>query len=262
MSTRVHCVYIVPSDKEDRASAEMANAFLHLQAWYRWQLAGKTFDLTDPIVQVCHSEHDSSWYSTFTEDPSAPHSEWYWANAQRDARDLAGARFYMPDDTWAVYLDAEPEPDQHAGGASVNGSGICVLTQSDIDALLGQHPTWTLCREIGGLGHEVGHTFGLPHPPAGQEFGRAIMGTGYMTYPDCILTDADKIHLNANQFFHYRPWRRQPEGLCHFIDTVQRPHPLPRPRPQPLPRGIAPIRFWSRFGCKLVKKGTPNASRK
>lgn len=229
---KIHFVYLIPQDKPDLASSAIRRAALHMQSWCQWQMGNKkTFT---PVFAIYTTKHPEMWYSTYTSDPNTPHSEWYWGNALTDARDYAGAQFYMEHDSWVIYLDALIAPDQHAGGASVNGSGICVLHSKDCAAIRGADKDWTLCRAVGGGLHETLHTLGLPHPPPGPEFGRALMGTGYMTYPDCILTDNDKVALDNSRFFAPSPVVTSPT-ICPFKKrpvAPPRPHPLPVVRPR------------------------------
>lgn len=237
---RAHGVYLIPQGSQrnvDVVVTKIAYALEHLQRWYRWQLGnGKTFNLTPNIVQVVNTPHPADWYSTH--DAGGEQRGWYWANALQDLWDLCGGGFYQQYDDWLVYLDAEPGPGQYAGGTSGGyTSGVCVLHARDLNALLGQDPEWTFCRELGGLGHEGGHSFGLPHPPAGPDWERAIMGVGYNIYSGCILTAADKLWLNANPHFQVRlPRMRGNLTLCSFTDDLTRPVPHPRPHPTPHPR--------------------------
>jgi hypothetical protein len=66
--------------------------------------------------------------------------------------------------------------------------------------------TWGRCRWVGGLGHELGHAFFLPHPP-GCDDGlpecdeTALLWVGYATYPDAHLTKADIATLTTSPFF-------------------------------------------------------------
>jgi hypothetical protein len=68
-------------------------------------------------------------------------------------------------------------------------------------------------RYIGGLGHELGHTFGLPHPP-GCDDGlptcdeNALMWAGYVSYPDTYLRDDEKQMLLKSPYF----WRTTATG--------------------------------------------------
>lgn len=230
---RVHFVYIVPSDKIEVGTAAITKLAGDLQEWYRWQMGGKTFTLCDPIVQVCRSMYPAEWFSTY--NPGADWRWWYWYNALGQLSALAGGGFWQEFDDWVVYLDAEPAEGQGAGGTSAGGySGVAVLGARDLRALLG-NDVWTPCREIGGAGHEAGHSMGLPHPPPGDpNWPIAIMGVGYGIYSNCILTPADKEWLNSSPFFTPQN-RRQVSDICPF-DSSQRPHPPRRPHPTPIIR--------------------------
>jgi hypothetical protein len=66
----------------------------------------------------------------------------------------------------------------------------------------------TRCRWVGGLGHELGHAFGLPHPLGCDTPDRdtpcdssALMWLGYIPYPDAHLTRADQALLAQSAFF-------------------------------------------------------------
>ena len=85
------------------------------------------------------------------------------------------------------------------------------------DLALMQNPgTWTFCdvgtiersygSVLGGLAHELGHAFGLPHPPGCDEElptcdYAALMANGYDVYPDTYLRDDDeKVFLRRLPF--------------------------------------------------------------
>lgn len=226
---KLHFILLNPKDITDRTSNALKQAALHMQAWCKWQMGNsKTFTLD---VKIYHTDHTAEWYSTFKQSPDIPHSEIYWANAQLDARDYAGARFYMEHDSWVVYIDAPIAPDQHAGAASVNGSGIAVLHAKDCASIRGQDPDWTLCRGVGGGLHEALHTLGLPHPnpPPDPDWTNGVMGIGYMNYPKAILTVNDKVALNHSRFFAPDSSLSRPP-ICPFGRN-----PLPAPRDTPLP---------------------------
>ena len=58
-------------------------------------------------------------------------------------------------------------------------------------------------RWVGGMGHELGHAFGLDHP-AGSPGGPnddCLMYLGYLAYPDTYLRLEDKTHLMGSGFF-------------------------------------------------------------
>lgn len=223
----VHFVLLQPNDKPAFGYGAIMRTALHIQAWYQNQMGftkpppgstqqpmGKTFYLGPRIATVYFRPHPSIWYSTH--DTGGDHRGWYWENTLQDLYDACKGGFGTPYDDWVVYVDADPAPDQYAGGTTSGGSGVCVMGAKDIASLRGVDPDWTQCRGIGGSGHEFGHTFGLPHPPPGPDFGRAIMGTGYGIYPSCVLLPSDKATLNASPFFFPQRRKLPPANLCPF----------------------------------------------
>jgi hypothetical protein len=192
---------------------------------------GKTFTLTNAVVETYPTPYPASFYST---NPIGDYAGWFWRNVLYELSAQCGGGFWQEFDDWVVYIDAEPAPGQYAGGTSGGYiSGVAVMGSKDIAALMGNDPDWSLCRGRGGGGHEMGHSFGLPHPPAGPDWERAIMGVGYGTYADCILTEADKIWLNNNPFFDQHPPTLFQLEPCPFDDGFGRRVPGPRPDPTP-----------------------------
>ena len=113
-----------------------------------------------------------AWYQT-NANGAGTFSQFY-INAANDAFAAAGGgSFNNPNYTYAIYIDAESACGQCGG---CGGSGVLVVTSNDLKGLVGQPsirfcPTdpapyqFPPCRWVGGLGHELGHAFGLPHPP-------------------------------------------------------------------------------------------------
>jgi hypothetical protein len=204
----VRTAYLVPSDRTYNRQYELGiiNAFADLQGWYAGELGGPTFVLHDPIVEVYNTPHASTYYSTNPSGPADPFVLWFWANTIADAFSLTGASFNDPDHAWIFYIDAEPAAGQ-IGGAGT--SGVAVLPEHDLRGLIGADPQ-PVSRWIGGLGHELGHAFGLPHPPACEAGGpacpmQALMWLGYITYPDAFLLPEDKATLFASRFIAEPP---------------------------------------------------------
>lgn len=218
----VHFVYLVPWNKSAFASLAIRNAAIELQHWYRWQMVnGKTFTLAPRTPEIYFVSAASEWFSSNPVNDT--HASWFWLNTLQVAADYAGAGFYQPYDDWVIYVDAEPAPDQYAGGTGGGYiSGCAVLGASDLLSLAGRNPTWPQCRGIGGSGHEYGHTHSLPHPPSGDpQWPTALMGVGYTTYPHAVLRRSDRETLNANPFYTVREaqQRETTTPLCPFDES-------------------------------------------
>ena len=212
----VRFIYLVPSDKAEKPEYKLsiANAAKHLQMWYKLQLGNnKSFNLTEPIVEVYKSSHDTNWYST------NPDADWagvwkFWFNAVNDAFALSGGSFNDPNNFWIIYIDALPTcPMQQGGGLN----GVAAMGANDLRGLIGQSwlpicdeviPDYSPCRYVGGLGHELGHAFGLPHPPGcddGQPVAcdySSIMFTGYLDFPNTYFSMNEKTVLNSSPFIN------------------------------------------------------------
>jgi hypothetical protein len=208
----VHIIYLVPAGSRVRRDyvQNLRDAAVNLQAWFSTALGtGETFTLANPTVAVYRTEHDASSYATTPAgtDPSL----WFWYNATTDGFALTGGSFNDPDDVWIFYIDAAPACGQATGGAA----SVALLPANDLRGLAGE-PTISPCtgaveayqgpcRWVGGLGHELGHALGLPHPAA-CEAGLpncptyALMWFGYTTYPDAYLTMDDRALLEESAF--------------------------------------------------------------
>lgn len=211
----IRMVYLIPSDKEFQQdyAIKMENAIRHLQIWYRNELRnGKSFSLHTPVVEVYNTSHPAIWYQT--NPAGSDHRFWFWINVLSDGFALTGGRFNDPDNRWIFYIDADPACNQ-IGGAGT--SGVAVLPANDLRGLAGQQnipicpndspDPFGVCRWVGGLGHELGHAFDLPHPRECEDDDpntfcpSALMWTGYAIYPNTSLLRADKDILNQSPFF-------------------------------------------------------------
>ena len=119
-----------------------------------------------------------------------------------------------PSARWAVYIDADPAPGQ-SGGAAL--AGVTIIGAPDLRGLIGLEPA-PPGRWVGGLGHELGHTFGLPHPldclaptpAAGCPYdalnypfdvvGGALMQFGYLTYPATYFLPEERQFLATTPY--------------------------------------------------------------
>ncbi|MGH7233618.1 MAG: hypothetical protein ACREJU_19990 [Nitrospiraceae bacterium] len=200
---------MIPSDRSFNPAYQTAisEALLNLQDWYADQLGGKTFTLRSPIVEPVFTGKPSISYSptSFTQ---------YFFDVSNDAFALRGGGFFDANQVSVFYMDAE--------GDGSGGGGVAVLPAHDLRGLVGLEPLG-VNRWIGGLGHELGHAFGLPHPPACEvncPFG-PLMGFGYLTYPDAFLLPEDKAILNASLSFTRHDLGTPPNG---GNNVVPEPH--------------------------------------
>jgi len=151
-------VYLVPSDRSPREEFPEGarRALASVQRWYFDRLGDrKTFPLADPLVETVQTRHPESWYTASAgkwDDREA-----LWTAAVHDAFRLTGGSYNDPGRIWLYFLDADL-PRIPAQGTS----GVALLLRDDISNLVGLEPS---CQAIGTIAHELGHAFGLMHPP-------------------------------------------------------------------------------------------------
>jgi hypothetical protein len=197
ISKSVRFIYLVSKDRTVNPAYKKAieMAAVDIQAWYKKQLNGITFKLNSPVVEVAYSDKDASY---FYANPNGQDKDtWGFNNTLAECKRLLGTKQGDSEYVWAIYSDGP-------GNSGRGGGGVCIMPEDDLLGLIGKHPTQPdINRWIAGLGHEIGHAFGLPHPSDTQKDADAIMWRGiYGKYPDkCYLTEADKEKLNQSPFF-------------------------------------------------------------
>ncbi|HMT06661.1 MAG TPA: FG-GAP-like repeat-containing protein [Pyrinomonadaceae bacterium] len=218
---RVRFVYLIPQDKTFRPDykAAIADVALHLRDFYQKELANNNaFTLNDPIVEVYQTSHTSAWYRSNVSSPApTEYGSYFYENALNDGFALTGGGFDDPNNRWIYYIDADPDCTQFIGGTH----GIALMAGNDFRGLTGQNnippcsmespDTAGKYRWIGGAGHEIGHSFDLPHPPGcdpptnncqgGPTASNSLMWFGYATYPNTYFLSSDKTTLLNTGFF-------------------------------------------------------------
>ena len=203
----VRAVYLVPSNRvlEPGYRLGIEKAMRQVQAFYRSELGGRTFRLHDPVVEVVRTPHTVSWYQS--QAPAADPVYRFWNGVTSDGFSLMGAQFNDPDDRWLFLIDADPLCGQ-VGGAGTQGVAVVpkndsrnLLCESLVSACPGDQQFPGICVSTGGIGHEIGHAFNLPHPSPGScpapdtSCSSALMWTGYLAYPDAYFLDDDRTSL-------------------------------------------------------------------
>jgi hypothetical protein len=201
----VRLMYLAPQDREFREDYERAirSAFVDMQDWYRRQLEGPVFTLYSLQIERCRLTRDAPFYLSDS-----------YSKVLSDAQRCLPVRSGDPSMVWALYADVGHGCNL-PGRLGVGSPGLTIMGQEDLQGLNDEPqindgcqvvPKFTVGRWRGGAAHEVGHTFGLPHPP-GCDAGaadcdrNALMWSGYASYPNTYFREDEKTRLRASPFF-------------------------------------------------------------
>ena len=215
-TSTVRVLYAAPMDRVFRSDYRQAiqHAIVDLQSWYRQELKGLTFSLYDATPEQCQLSEAADFYGRYS-----------WQKVVDGVQHCAPVEEGTSTFTWVVYVDVEvecapdgSEGDWEQGYAQLGrgGPGLTILPRDDMDGLIGEKIVYygkcgggpwdgPVERWIGGLGHELGHTFGLPHPQGCDEElptcdYDALMANGYEAYPDTYLRPDEKATLRSSPF--------------------------------------------------------------
>jgi hypothetical protein len=174
---RVTFIYMIPSDQSVNQKQRdfWRCAAQYIQGWYRQQL-GVTF---------AWSFQEKSIPSTSIELGCASNSQSMACfNATLEATKAAGFAVYADNTLFSVILQSNVGTYLGARVDTSQGGGFAVVGADLASDLIGRNCAPAQCRTssngmdhpgdfvTGGLAHELGHAFGLPHPQpteAGQE---------------------------------------------------------------------------------------------
>ena len=181
----------------------MEDAIVHVQAWYAEKMGGLTFRLHSVTPTHCTLENEADYYAW----------EGGYNRVVYDLQHCVPIWWEQPYNVWAVYPDVLGECGKSELGRG--GYGITILHKDDLEGIskpeghthcsfFRAHMTW-----YGGLAHELGHAFGLPHPPGCDEGldtcdWKAMMQLGYNDYPNTYLRADETEFLQASGWFDYR----------------------------------------------------------
>ena len=201
----VRVIYATPSDTDVNPAymTALEKAIYNVQRWYAEKLDGHTFAVQAPTPEYCTLPNPEDYYAR----------EGGYHRVVQDLQHCVPIWYESPYYVWAVY----PDVVYHCGESDLGkgGSGTTVLHRNDLEGVRKPegHTSCGYYRPqdgwFGGLAHELGHAFGLPHPPGCNEGleicdWHAMMNAGYVDYPDTYLTEADVEALKASPWFHVR----------------------------------------------------------
>ncbi len=187
----VHFVYFVEADQRYDASQRddiEKQAYAFQQYWY--EQLGKTFYLSDPVVDVIDAEHDSVWY---VETPDGIHqdSRWYrLGNIKTEVYAKLGIRDFDPNHRVVNYPIArfDGRVGGNFGGAWMDGDDLTCIAD---DGPTYPYDDGTGAHCLGHPVHEFGHLLGLEHEGPDQD----CMMYGFYLYVDdgkmCEFSDAN-----------------------------------------------------------------------
>ncbi len=200
-SHSVRLIYAIPSDRSLNTSyaANIKAATIDVQRWYSEQLGGKTFELYSQEAEVCYMAENSEYYA---EDS--------WGKVVDSLQACVDVSYNHPDYIWIVYADVLHKCNT-PGRLGAGTTGLTILPRQDLLGLDGVNPVSDDCgkewynektRWLGGLGHELGHAFGLAHPRGCDDAlsdqtcdGKALMWLGYIDYPHTYLRQPEREFL-------------------------------------------------------------------
>ena len=199
----IRFIYAVGSDRafQSASAGGIRKAATDLQAWYPGQLGGKTILLNDPVVEKCVLPKPAAYYAGDS-----------FNRVLTDVTVCVPAMWNDPNFRWVIYADVDELCN--VGRLGLGGSGVTIMGHFDIAGLGGQRTQTGPCgdtfsfafdRWTGGLGHELGHALGLPHPPGCDQSlsicdSNALMWAGFYNFPTTYLRDDDKATLNGSPF--------------------------------------------------------------
>jgi hypothetical protein len=201
---QVRFLYLLPTDRPFRADyfAAIQNVMYETRAWFEEQMGTASFALATARPEICNLPNPAAYYPGNTRQKVS-------ADVLRCAPATPGTSRAL----WVLYADVE-DACNDPGRLGVGTTGMVWLGSGDLKGLIGA-PVFDSCgvqyfqpinRYIGGAAHELGHGFGLPHPPgcdAGEptcDFG-ALMWSGYAAYPFTYLRSDEKSVLAGSPMF-------------------------------------------------------------
>jgi hypothetical protein len=181
----VKLLYFVPRDVAVRSDyqAAIVNGAFATQAYYRIQLAGKTFSFA-PTITVCIGDKDQWQYSQNARTQ---------IETEIIARCGVTLNFGSNSSRYLIYADVYQKCGAAAGIGNASAN-LAMMPKQDLDGLVhalgnlqtqfdtvddcGMHFTVNANRWIYGTAHELAHTMSIDHPLTGTNAG-SVMSLGF-----------------------------------------------------------------------------------
>jgi len=203
VTPKVRVLYLIPKGRKFNPKFALAiqKGIKSVQGWYKKQM-GKTFRLHSKKVKVCRLPRAAKYYARNS-----------WGKVMKDVQKCAKVMYNSNLYTWVLYADVI-HACKAPGRLGAGTKGVTIMPRQDMHGLIGaryfddcgKEYKFPVTRYIGGAAHEMGHAFGLPHPPgcdAGKKScdTKALMWGGYVVYPRTYLRQDEKKILRASPFF-------------------------------------------------------------
>lgn len=183
---------ITPTDKSFNPDYYRAvrSAIVDVQSWYKNQMGdNKTFTLNPVIIDTLTGLHPSSWFNSNNGDSLYNGTVAYaFYNTKYELKQLLGSKYDSAHNVYFVFVPADFPDETVPRGVAAEGL-------QNLEGLASRYPdSWR-----GGVGHALGHAFGLTEVAVPNPDG--IMSEGFTKYPACVLKPAEKDSLNISPFF-------------------------------------------------------------
>jgi hypothetical protein len=183
---------ITPTDKTFNPDYYRAarSTLIDLQGWYKNQMGNnKTFKLNPVVLDTLTGLHNSSWFNSNNGDSLYNGTVAYgFYNSKYELKQLLGSKFDTVHNVYFIFVPADFPDETVPRGVAAEGI-------QNLEGLASSYPgSWR-----GGVGHALGHAFGLTEVAVANKDG--IMSEGFLKYPACVLKPAEIDSLNASPFF-------------------------------------------------------------
>ena len=191
----VRVFYVIPTDaaRTDRAGL-VDNAVNTINS--KW--AEYCAEFNREAIVTLNSTHNANWFLTNPDGLHGNASEWYWlGNAWNEVKAATGMVDFDPNYKTIIFLEVD-HSSAGSGAAAAANFGASILPEPMISSIENNNQA-----DIGAIGHELGHNFGLAHEdcPTGP-FGVMCNGSGDPNggFPNVEVLDSQKdVMFSAEQ---------------------------------------------------------------